>query len=605
MRLLILLLMAALLLACEGMPSSAGDAAADEGPATIGALQGRGLRSPYEGREVAIHGIVTGNFVAGIDGFFMQDAAGADDGDPATSDGVFVQWTREQTPRVRRGDRVRVVGPVVELGEGERSVTAIAAGQIEVLGRGGVNVTLVDAPPAFEADWERHEGMWLRVTAPLTVTGNGGLIRFGELEAAFGGRLVQPTERFPAGPEALALGADNLRRLLVLDDNRRGEYPEILWFLADGLSHQAPLRSGSVLAEVEGVLSHRYGRWRLHLTRDLQVREQAPRPPPPDAPAGLRLASVNLHNFFNGDGRGRGFPTPRGAATPKEFERQRAKTVATLVALQPDVFAAAELENDGSDPLSAEAALLKALNQALGDAGDYRAVETSAAERGEDAIRVAIFYRHARMSPMGPAVALSGGTFRVGGSRPPLAQAFLPVGGGEPLVVVANHFKSKGSCPAIDQPAEPGDRDQGDYQACWNALRTSSAQRLHDWLQGHPTGVASNRIVLLGDFNAYAEESPMRLLRQLGWRDAFEVAGAEQVYSYVFNGQAGRLDHALVSPALVPMLSGAVLWHSNADESEAFDYRASQRQPAWYSAEPWRSSDHDPLMIGLDFSRRP
>lgn len=605
MRLLILLLMAAVLLACEGMPSGGDPAAVDEGPATIGALQGSGLRSPYEGREVAMHGVVTGNFVAGIDGFFMQDAAGADDNDPRTSDGVFVQWTRDRTPRVRRGDRVRVVGPVVELGEGERSVTAIAAERVEVLGRGGVNVTLINAPPAEEADWERYEGMWLRVSTPLTVTGNGSLIRFGEVEAAFGGRLVQPTERHPAGPEARALAADNLRRLLVLDDNRRGEYPEILWFLAEGLGHQAPLRSGSVLAEVEGVLSHRHGRWRLHLTRDLQVVEQAPRPPPPAAPAGLRLASVNLHNFFNGDGRGRGFPTPRGAATLKEFERQQAKTVATLVALQPDAFAAAELENDGSDPRSAEAALLKALNEALGEAGDYRAVETSAAERGDDAIRVALFYRHSRLSPMGSAVALTGGSFRVGGSRPPLAQAFLPVGGGEPLVLVANHFKSKGSCPGADQPAEPGDRDQGDSQACWNALRTTSAQQLHDWLQGHPTGVESSRIVLLGDFNAYAEESPMRLLRQLGWRDAFEVAGAGDVYSYVYNGQSGRLDHALLSPALAPLLSGAVIWHSNADESEAFDYRASQRQPAWYSAEPWRSSDHDPLMIGLDLSRRP
>ena len=42
----------------------------------------------------------------------------------------------------------------------------------------------------------------------------------------------------------------------------------------------------------------------------------------------------------------------------------------------------------------------------------------------------------------------------------------------------------------------------------------------------------------------------MRALVEAGWRDAFEVAGIRDPYSYVYDGQLGRLDHALLSPAL-------------------------------------------------------
>ncbi len=592
-----------LLAGCEGLPGGPATALPDEGPATIGALQGSGLQSPYLAREVSVQAVVTGNFVAGLDGFFMQDPAGADDGDPATSDGVFVQWTRDRTPKVRRGDRVRVVGPVVELGQGERSLTAIAATQVEVLGRGGVNVTTIAEPPAVEAGWERYEGMWLRIGSSLTVSGNGGLARFGELEVTFGGRLFHATERHPPGPQATSVAADNRRRLLVLDDNRRSEYPDKLWFVPDGISPTAPLRAGSIVDGVEGILSHGFGRWRLHLTREIGVLEQAPRPAPPAPPPGITLASINLLNLFNGDGRGGGFPTLRGAESRKELERQMAKSVALVAGLRPDVWAAAELENDGHAARSAEADFLAALNKALGEDGDYRGIVAPKGGSGDDAIRVGLIYRSSRVEPVGEAQALTEGPFRVGGSRPPLAQAFRAVAGGPVFVVVANHFKSKGSCPLPDAPVDDADRDRGDGQSCWAATRAASAQALHDWLQSDPTGAGSGHAVVLGDLNAYAQEDATRLLRDLGWRDAFEVAGARDPYSYVFNGQAGRLDHALVTPGLARFVSGAVVWHANADESEAFDYRIPRRRPEWYTAEAWRSSDHDPLLIGLDFGR--
>lgn len=569
-------------------------------PRRIGELQGSGERSPFEGQRLRLQGIVTGNFSGGLGGFFLQDAVGEDDGDPATSDGIFVQWPRESEPRVRRGDRVRVNAVVSELGPEGATMTTLTEAKIEVLGRGAAAAVVVGEPPARAADYERHEGMWLRVEAPLTVSGNDGLLRFGELTVNFGERLRQVTDVFPPGAEARAFGHEQDRRTFILDDGRRGEYPERLWFLPEPLSHAAPLRAGSTLAGAEGLLEQRGTRWALQLRRDLVITAQAARPQPPTLQDGLRVASFNLENFFNGNGRGAGFPTPRGAASAEDLTRQRAKLVQVLLDARPDVAGLVEVENDGYGARSALAELVDALNSAVveaaGDpaAGDYRFVRTPEA-LGDDQIRVALIYRARAVEPVGEPAALSSGAFQRG-NRVPLLQSFKPLAGGASFSVVVNHWKSKGGC----ENAEGGDRDQGDGQACWNATRVAAARELMDWLATDPSaGADGGRRLILGDLNAYSQEDPLRLLRNAGYRDALELAGRSGPSSYNFRGYAGSLDHALASPALASDVRDAAIWAINADESEAFKYRSFGRHPDWYSAEPWASSDHDPLILVL------
>ncbi|HZF97519.1 MAG TPA: endonuclease, partial [Pseudoxanthomonas sp.] len=92
-----------------------------------------------------------------------------------------------------------------------------------------------------------------------------------------------------------------------------------------------------------------------------------------------------------------------------------------------------------------------------------------------------------------------------------------------------------------------------------------------------------------------AMEDPMRALRNAGWQDAFAVAGVEQPYSYVYAGLSGRLDHALLSPPLAARLRGVSEWHSNADEPDSLGYARAADQLG-----PWRSSDHDPMLLGFD-----
>src|SRR5690606_11772033 len=122
-----------------------------------------------------------------------------------------------------------------------------------------------------------------------------------------------------------------------------------------------------------------------------------------------------------------------------------------------------------------------------------------------------------------------------------------------------------------------------------------SARRLQAWLRTAPVGSRAGRVVLLGDFNAYAMEDPLHWLRsEGGWVDAFAAAKVERPWSYVYDGLSGRLDHALLSPALVPALRGAAEWDVNADERDDAGY-AGRNEPG-----PGRSSDHDPLLLGLD-----
>jgi hypothetical protein len=112
-------------------------------------------------------------------------------------------------------------------------------------------------------------------------------------------------------------------------------------------------------------------------------------------------------------------------------------------------------------------------------------------------------------------------------------------------------------------------------------------------------------VVILGDLNAYFEEDPMDVLRAAGFVSLF---GPES-YSYVFDKQSGSLDHALVTPGLEKQFTGGGKWHINADEPVFLDYNTEFKTPAQvtglYSPDAYRSSDHDPVLVGFRINAAP
>ena len=123
-------------------------------------------------------------------------------------------------------------------------------------------------------------------------------------------------------------------------------------------------------------------------------------------------------------------------------------------------------------------------------------------------------------------------------------------------------------------------------------------------------------VLLLGDYNAYARETPITTLTSAGYVDLLAALGGPQAYSYLFDGQLGHLDYTLASATLAPQVRGVAPWHINADELPQFDYNDDVRDTgeAAYEEEPngalltpprtlvkpqspFRASDHDPVPV--------
>jgi uncharacterized protein len=330
----------------------------------------------------------------------------------------------------------------------------------------------------------------------------------------------------------------------------------------------------------------------------------ATRPSVPDigATANLKVASFNVLNYFNGDGSGGGFPTARGANSPAEFTRQKNKIISAITQINADLVGLIELENDGTGSTSAIQDLVDGLNAVLG-AGTYAFINDGASTQpfNTDAIRCAIIYKPAILTPLGSVMIDNNAIF----DRPPLAHNFRLISTGKEFNFIVNHFKSKGSCPGSGI-----DTDQGDGQSCWNDRRRQQALALVDFINTTVvTTSGNNRIISVGDYNSYFEEDPMDRLRA----NNLQVLGSASSYSYSFSGQLGSLDHAVISSSLASAVTGFAKWNINSTEPTYLDYNDGVQDAgesvadvnAWastYTPSPWRSSDHDPVLIGFNLT---
>ncbi|KWI06994.1 ExeM/NucH family extracellular endonuclease [Burkholderia ubonensis] len=588
----LLLLLPALAAAPALAATAAPVSATCGGSATpIAEIQGPGAPSPLAGQNVSIEAVVTADFggADGFGGFFVQQADAQRRNQPGVSEGLFVYAPKA---RAKAGDLVHVTGKVEEK-YGQTQLTLSGAIAVCANGQSVTPATLalpVDDVNAFAA----YEGMLVRLPQKLNVTDNYELGRYGSVLLS-NGRLRTPTSVVPPAQAQSQIDA-NARNRLILDDGSNKQNPASVPYPAPGLSAANTLRAGYTVSNVEGVLEMRYGAWRVQPVPGAAApafdAHANPRTAAParDRHANLRVASFNVLNYFNGNGLGGGFDDPanRGAKNYQEFLRQDAKIVSALKALDADVIGLMEIQNNGYGELSA----VRQLAAKLGS--HWRVVDPGTARLGGDAIAVALIYDSRKVEPVGRAATLAIDDK----NRQPLAQTFRRVGGKHALTVVVNHLKSK-NCP----DATSDDLDQGDGQGCWNATRTRAAARLADWLAGTPTGASSQGVLLIGDFNSYTHEDPIRLLESRGYRNLVSRWIGANAYSYVYNGEAGYLDHALASLPLAAHVKAVHEWHINADEPVALQYtlayKSAEQQRTWYAPDAYRSSDHDPVLVDI------
>ncbi|WP_405085497.1 ExeM/NucH family extracellular endonuclease [Microbispora sp. NBC_01389] len=530
----------------------------------IAEVQGSGTASPLTGRTVRVEGVVTGDFQRAdqLSGFYFQDPT--PDADPATSDGLFAV-ARESVKDVKVGDRVFVTGRVAEF-DGLTELSPVTA--VDVCGTGTIGPAVVVLPRAAGATFEPLENMLVTFPEPLTLTDHYDLGRYGEVTVAAGGRLFQPTDREGVDP---ALDA---RRSLLVDDGSTVQNPVTIPYAGS----QGVPRLGDTAPGITGVLTHGFGAYRLEPTQEIRFLRANPRLSAPLPVGGnVRVAGLNTLNWFTTLGS-------RGATTAAEQRRQLAKIVATLQGLDADVVGLMEVENNGQTALQA---LVDALNAKAG-AGTYKALVHP--YPGGDAIHVAAIYKPARVTPFGAARSSADPVFR----RPPLIQEFRRAGGGRPFTLVVNHFKSKGC--GVDAPAP----DQEHGQGCYNDERVRQARAV----LGLIDSMDLPGPLLIGDLNAYGEEDPIHTLERGGLTSLTKRFVPEPLrYSFLFDGRSGELDHALAGRRLASRVTGATIWHVNSDESRILDYNTEVNPPGLYQPDAFRSSDHDPLLIGLNLPR--
>ncbi|MBI8202472.1 SpnA family nuclease [Pseudomonas aeruginosa] len=567
-------------------------------------VQGAGAESPLVNQRVAIEGVVVGDFqnASELKGFYVQQEDATVDGDPATSEGIFV-YDGGNGSDVKLGDRVRVTGQVREFNGltelvGPLQVSVLASG-VALPTPAGISLPLASADAL-----ERYEGMRVQLRQTLTVNEVYNLGRYGEVLLSSGGRQMTPTNVVAPGEQAKAMQARNDLDRILLDDGRSGQNPDPIRYPAPELSAYNSLRVGDRTSAIDGVLDYSAGSYRIQPLQTPTFEAANPRPAQPAVEGRLRVASFNVLNYFNGDGKGGGFPTSRGANTAEEFQRQKAKIVAAILASKADIVGLMEIENDGYGEFSAIADLVNGLNASLPQGQRYAFVNPNRAKLGSDEIAVGLIYRGDKVRTYRSAAVLDSSVnpeFDDTRNRPTLAQTFQEINGGERLTIAVNHLKSKGS--ACD-----GDPDTGDGQGNCNLTRARAAQALVDWLAGDPTGAKEPDRLIIGDLNSYAKEDPVNVIRSAGYTDLVaRQAGAGKGYSYVFSGQSGYLDHALANASLARQVRGAVEWHINADEPRVLDYnvefKTPRQQDSLYNAEPYRASDHDPVVIDIDLRR--
>ncbi len=600
-------------------------------------IQGSAASSPLASTTVTTEGIVTGDFQGstGLGGFYMQDPTG--DANTDTSDGIFVV----SNTAVSAGDRVRVTGTVAD-SSATPSFNQTVISPVTVLSVCSTgnplpaSVIISDLPTARTTGLglERFEGMRVTFGQALVVTDNNDLGRFGELTVSSGSRLYIPTNSIdpndnPASGASTSGNsnvaavtaqrtANNNNRIIVddgssLTNNSTPGLTPIPYLPAcpnpsDPSTQCGTIRAGDTLdSNATGIIGFGFSNYRLQPTSTLTFTSTNPRPAAPASvgTTNLRVVSFNVENYFltfsgtSGD---------RGANSAAELVRQRDKLVAALVALNADVIGLVELQKANGNEAAAD--LAAALStQGI---GTYAAVADLATLNGTDTdIKNGIIYRTHDTSN-NPVVAAVGSSFTdtaapAGAySRDPLAQTFQLSSNGGRFTIVVNHFRSK-ICPGTG-----GDADVNDGQSCFNDRRRSQAMLVAAFVTSITSSTGDSDVLVVGDLNAYAQEDPVDVFRAAGLVEQIErfVAQPDR-YTFNFGAEVGQLDHAFATASLNTQATGATIWHINADEPAIIDYDTndsvdnSRKPDDRYEPTPYRSADHDPLLIGFNLSAGP
>jgi predicted extracellular nuclease len=595
-------------------------------------IQGEGASSPLVGQVVTTSAIVTARR---NNGFFIQTPDAEADANPLTSEGVFVFTSSAPPAAAAVGNRVQVRGtvqeyvpsadpaqpPLTELG-GSPVVALVSAGN-PVPAPVALTATFPDPDGAFD-QLERLEGMRvtaasLTVNAPTlgsvnetsaTATSNGvfhavvtGVPR------AYRKPGVQEPDPLPAGSPANVPRWNTSPQVVAVNSGALG-------------GAVMDLASGCVVTGATGPLDYTYRRYTIYPETSLQADcgdAGQPRPALQPQDDDASIATFNMERFFD-DQNDPAIGEP--VLTPAAYQNRLNKASLAIrdYLHAPDILATEEIEN-----LTVLQAIAAKVNADAVAAGQPDPQYVGYLEEGNDVggIDVGFLVRTAEVAAGVPRVQVlsvvqegkattwtePGGGTSLLNDRPPLvlqAQVNFADGRSLPVTAIAVHQRSLNGS---EEDSANGERVR--------AKRQKQAEFLADLLQARQVADPTERVVVLGDFNAFefndGYADAMGTVTGLPSADDTTVVpgdGADRVnpdlddltwlnppdasYSYAYDGNVQSLDHVLANAALMdaPDLATLAVTHARIDA----DFPEVARNDA---DTPTRLSDHDPTLVLL------
>jgi len=557
------------------------------GPQEIFTIQGNGAASPFTGLEIATHD----NIVTALapDGFFIQTPDDRDDGDADTSNGIYVYTNTP--PTVSVGDQVDVTGTVIEFFD----FTEFAEGavvSVDVAGQPLPVAVVLDtltpspdpaAPSCAAGALECFEGMLVTMSGITTAPSQ----EFGSDPIAEPNVVAGPVRTF----REPGIAYEGLPGLPVWDGN-----PEVFELDPDALGLANQAISAGTTFDAEGVIGFEFGDYELWPS----VLTTTSVPALPSAvravePGEVTIGSLNLFRLFDDVDDPADGNRDDQVIDSIEYATRSAKLVRYIVDVlgTPDILGVQEAE--GTNVLTDLAADI------LADSGVNYSVHLI---EGNDigTIDVGFLVRDSitvdQVTQLGKDEILAYDNSLLN-DRPPLLLEGRYTGNGAdfPLAVIVVHGRSLGGIEGNEAERVRQKRlEQAQFVA----------QKAQDFQVANPTVP----LILVGDFNAYEfSDGYVDVVGQimgtvvpadnlLSDTSPTNPALTNQVltlpetdrYSFIFNGTAQVLDHALTTDATQPWVRGFAYGRGNADAPEVFIED---------SGNALRSSDHDGFVLFL------
>ncbi|WP_223592234.1 5'-nucleotidase C-terminal domain-containing protein [Neobacillus bataviensis] len=526
----------------------------------ISAIQGESHTSPYNGKNVTgVTGIVTQ--VMDANNFYLQDPA--PDNNPKTSEGILVY---RKAHGLVKGDKVAVDGlvkewvidgysdkletdlPSTEIDANAGKTTKLASGQelppALVFGKDIHPPTQVvdnDKFGSFDPEedgidfFESIEGMRVAIENPVAVAPQ----RYGEVPVIVG-KVDGKTYTTPGG-------------IPITKDNMNPERLHLLFGNKNFVSKTGDRFDGTVY----GVVTYTFQNYKI-LTDETalpKLVESDYKQEITDIVKNddmLTVASYNMENYTKAD-----------AAKTNKIAQSIVQNLKT-----PDIIGLVEVQDNngetaggGTDASQNYQALIDAI-KANGGPGyqwtDIAPVDNQDGGAPNGNIRVGFLYNPDRVSLKAgaakgtatQAVGYENGSLTLNpgridpanaafsSSRKPLAAEFMFKG--EDVIVIANHFNSKGGDQPIfgkNQPPVLGSE----------AKRVQIAGIVNNFIKDVKNKNTDANVVVLGDLNDFEFSNPLTALKGAELTNLIEKVPAADRFTYSYQGNSQVLDHILVS----------------------------------------------------------